>query len=59
MKQVSINQQVKEAILNPHTTHMWGMKLPSPQGYGTSRQRDAYATLQAHKFIDKFNNNKI
>ena len=56
MRHTSLRSEIKDAILNPHKTHMWGVKLPTPQTAGTSHQIDTYASIQADEFIINFLN---
>ena len=61
MKKTTVRQQIKEAILDPHRTHMYGFKLPTPQTAGTSHQIETYTNMQVDGFLEmvvNFNSNK-
>ena len=46
--------EIRDAILDPNTTHWNGVKLPTPQTSGTLYQQATYATDKAREFVENF-----
>lgn len=53
MTRFEIVEQIKKAILKGNKSYM-GVRLPSPQGSGTSMQKSTFARMKAEDVYDQF-----